>query len=176
MQRHGSLAMVSPCCSSSRQITHSPASLAKTSSVVTHTHREEDKSVCTKNTDNFRQHIKRSREQQGERFGALHSRYNVELKAHKESFGDEGDALSESLPLPHENSLRMHLCPPFYTVNVSSYRALNGWCHDRKWNICSVMSLYKVQCQSGFSSKWNTWKACCVRCCFMVYVHVSIHA
>ena len=34
MQRHGSLAIVSPCCSSSRQITHSPASLARTSSGV----------------------------------------------------------------------------------------------------------------------------------------------
>lgn len=43
MQRHGSLAMVSPCCSSSRQITHSPASLASTSSKVqTHTHTEQN--------------------------------------------------------------------------------------------------------------------------------------
>lgn len=53
MQRHGSLAMVSPCCSSSRQITHSPASLANTSSKVqtqthtrTHTHKAGHVSVC----------------------------------------------------------------------------------------------------------------------------------
>lgn len=42
MQRHGSLAMVSPCCSSSRQITHSPASLANTSSKV-QTQRERER-------------------------------------------------------------------------------------------------------------------------------------
>lgn len=84
MQRHGSLAMVSPCCSSSRQITHSPASLANTSSEVagtctrahthTYTRRAERISVCTKDSNNFRlqQHIKHSRQQLGGQVGALH--------------------------------------------------------------------------------------------------------
>ena len=104
MQRHGSLAMVSPCCSSSRQITHSPASLANTSSEVagtrarahtththTHTHRAEHISVCTKDSNDFRleQHIKHSRQQLGGQVGALHRVDIVVVSA-----GTNGNALA----------------------------------------------------------------------------------